>query len=305
MKYLLVLGILGVCMASAQNAPSSDTSGLKARELFYTPPAGTATPAKPPANPKPATAQASPGKQYSPKRTEPPAPQIKAAQPAGDAAKSVTPAAPAASSEHTVAVANVPLGVRYSVLKRNTANQFEEVDPDTTFKSGDRIRIQVKANTSGYLYVVAQGSSGTWQVLFPSSQVAGGSNLLEPGDTRQVPPGDRVPVVFDDQGGTEKLFLVLSRQAEPDLDKLIYSMGAAPGSSSPGAPAQAPRTLMAQASVTNDVVQRMRAQVSSRDLVFEKVDGEVDGKIENASYVVNPNPSPDARLVVDVSLKHQ
>ena len=57
--------------------------------------------------------------------------------------------------------------------------------------------------------------------------------------------------------------------------------------------------------MTNDVVERLRAQVSSRDLVFEKVDGEVDGKVENASYVVNPSPSPDARLVVDVALKHK
>jgi Domain of unknown function (DUF4384) len=288
MKSLLVLGILGVSVASAQ-----DAGGLKARELFYTPPPDAA-PAKPPAAQK-----AAPAKQFSPKRTEAPAPQLKASPQADTSSSSP---APAASPDHTVTVAAMPLGVRYSVLKRDAANQFVEVDPDTTFRSGDRIRIQVKANTTGYLYVVAQGSSGTWQVLFPSSEVAGGSNRLEPGDTRQVPPGDRGQFVFDDQGGTEKLFLVLSRQAEPDLDKLIYSMGGAnPGGAAP----QTPRALLAKASVTNDVVQRLRAQVTSRDLVFEKVDGEVDGKIENASYVVNPSPSPDARLVVDVSLKHK
>jgi hypothetical protein len=296
MKSLLLMGILGAAAASAQTG-SDNPSGLKARELFYTPPPDAA-PAKAPATQKPAAS-----KQFSPKQTAPPAQQIKAAPPADSAAKA--PAPPAASAEHTVAAVAVPLGVRYSVLKRDAANQFVEVDPDTTFRSGDRIRIQVKANTSGYLYVVAQGSSGTWQVLFPSSDVAGGSNRLQPGDTRQVPPGDRGQFVFDDQGGTEKLFLVLARQAEPDLDKLIYSMGATPGSGTPAPTPQAPRALLAQASVTNDVVQRLRAQVSSRDLVFEKVDGEVDGKIENASYVVNPNPSPDARLVVDVSLKHK
>jgi len=257
---------------------AQDASGLKARELFYTPPPDAAPPAPTaPAAAKPAASNASPNKQFSPKRTD----------------------APAQASNHAVAVA-VPLGVRYSVLKRNAANAFVEVDPDTTFHSGDRIRIQVKANTSGYLYVVAQGSSGTWQVLFPSADVAGGSNRLEPGDARQVPPGDRGQFVFDDRGGTEKLFLVLARQAEPDLDKLIYSMGGAtPGTS------QAARALVARASVTNDVVERMRAQVSSRDLVFEKVDGEVDGKVEKAAYVVNPSASPDARLVIDVALKHQ
>ena len=284
MRSLLVLAILGASLVYAQVAAAQNVSAVKARELFYTPPP-TAAPA-----PAPKTAN----NKISAKRTAPPAQQ---------AAKAPAPApaspAPGASSVHTVAA--VPLGVRYSVLKRNAANAFVEVDPDTTFHSGDRIRIQVKANTSGYLYVVAQGSSGTWQVLFPSADVAGGSNRLEPGDARQVPPGDRGQFVFDDRGGTEKLFLVLARQAEPDLDKLIYSMG---GPRLPGT-SQAARALVARASVTNDVVERMRAQVSSRDLVFEKVDGEMDGKVEKAAYVVNPSASPDARLVIDVAFKHQ
>jgi hypothetical protein len=40
--------------------------------------------------------------------------------------------------------------------------------------------------------------------------------------------------------------------------------------------------------------------VNSRDLVFEKVDS-----TENAAYVVNPSNAPDARLVVDIALKHK
>jgi hypothetical protein len=40
--------------------------------------------------------------------------------------------------------------------------------------------------------------------------------------------------------------------------------------------------------------------------VFEKVDSaSADGKLENAAYVVNPSTAPDARLVVDVALKHK
>ncbi len=314
MKSGLILAILGACAAAAQ-----DTSGLHARELFYTPPPDAA-PAAPPKTPaKQATAKRTPPVQGqgSPVQTQPApvqaqqapaqaqqasgqAQQASAAKAQGNtAAASAAPATTALSGAHLVTVAAVPLGVRYSVLKRDGAGQFVEVDPDTTFHSGDRIRIQVKANTTGFLYVVAQGSSGTWQVLFPSSDVAGGSNRLEPGDTRQVPPGDRGQFVFDDQGGTEKLFLVLTRQAEPDLDKLIYSMGG-------GTPAAAgaSRSLVARATVTNEVIERLRSQVASRDLVFEK-EPEVDGKVENAAYVVNPSTSPDARLVVDVALKHQ
>ena len=78
-----------------------------------------------------------------------------------------------------VNVANVPLGLRYSVMKRDAAGKFAEVDQDATFRSGDRIRLKVDTNTTGYLYVVMQGSSGNWRLMFPSADVDGGSNRIE------------------------------------------------------------------------------------------------------------------------------
>jgi hypothetical protein len=51
---------------------------------------------------------------------------------------------------------------------------------------------------------------------------------------------------------------------------------------------------------------RLRSQLYARDLVFEKVDESTPGdKKEKAAYVVNWNTAPDARLVVDLSLKHE
>jgi hypothetical protein len=241
--------------------------GLKARELFYTPP---------------------------PDQTQ--------AQKTAPVKKSVPARTP--NKQTTVPVvnaSNVPLGLRYSVLKREAAGKFAEVDADSTFRSGDRIRLHVDTNTSGYLYVVMQGSSGNWRLLFPSSDVEGGNNRIEKGASQQIPPGDTGQFVFDQQSGTEKIFLVLSRKPEADLDKLIYSITGASTSD---------RTLMAKASVSNDVVNRLRDEVKSRDLVFEKVDEismKPDGgeaKTEKATYVVNPSRTDDARLVVDVSLKH-
>ena len=170
-----------------------------------------------------------------------------------------------------------PLGMRYSVLKRNAAGEYQEVDADTVFHSGDRIRLEAQANSTGYLYVVAQGSSGNWQVLFPSREVSNGSNQVHRGETRLVPGGNQGQFVFDEQAGTEKLFFVLSRQPEPSLDKLIYSMG---GQTAPADPtvvkpaAESNRVLMAQATVSDDVIARIRSQMQARDLIFEKVDNE-------------------------------
>lgn len=263
MKPLLVAMIL-TSVAWAQD------DGLKARELFYSPP--------PDATPQPA-------KKSLPART-----------PVGRQTTQPARTVPA------VNIANVPLGLRYTVLKRDDSGKFVEVDPDSTFRSGDRIRLSVDTNTPGYLYVVMQGSSGNWRLLFPSPDVEGGSNRIEKGASQQIPPGDTGQFVFDQQAGTEKLFLVLSRKPESDLDKLIYSIT--------GGASSADRTLMAKATVSDDVVNRLRQEVKSRDLVFEKVDEmsiQTNGnevKTEKATYVVNPSRTDDARLVVDVALKH-
>jgi len=258
MKHILALTIFAVPMGLLQ----AQEPTLKARELFYTPPPDAAKPA-------PASK----------------APEAKAVT--KTVAKSTTK-----SETHTLS-ASVPLGLRYAVLKRDTSGQYNEIDPDTSFRSGDRIRLKVDANTSGYLYVVMRGSSGTWKLLFPSAEVAGGSNHVSKGESRQIPSGERGQFVFDEQAGNEKLFIVLTRQPEPDLDKLIYSMGGT-------VTKDGSRSLVAQASLGDDVVSKLRTQVNSRDLVFEKID-----PTENAAYVVNPSSAPDARLVVDIALKHK
>jgi hypothetical protein len=265
------------CAAFSSEAWAQD-SGLKARELFYTPPPDAA-PAK---------------------KTAPARPPVAKQAPTGTSP--ITGSGQNRTTVPVVNVANVPLGLRYSVMKRGGSAKFVEVDQDLTFRSGDRIRLTVDTNTTGYLYVVMQGSSGNWRLLFPSAEVEGGNNRIEKGSSQQIPPGDQGQFVFDDQSGTEKLFLVLSRRPEADLDKLIYSITGASNT-------EGDRKLMASAKIGGDVVSRLRDEVKSRDLVFEKVD-EIseqrngDVKTEKATYVVNPSRSDDARLVVDVALKH-
>jgi len=66
---------------------------------------------------------------------------------------------------------------------------------------------------------------------------------------------------------------------------------------------------VAQATVGDDVVSRLRGQVRSRDLVFEKVDEATQDsapvKNENAAYVVSVSTAPDAQLVKDIGLVHR
>lgn len=311
MKLLLALTIFSVGAAWAQEKPV-----LNARELFYTPPQAASSAPKPAEQPKPSVSTAKNSKKkVVPKRKAAPAP-VAEPQAAEPQVAEKSPAPRVQPAEHTqietvAYTPAVPLGLRYSVLKRDSEGKFVEVDPDSTFHSGDRIRLQVEANTGAYLYVVMQGSSGNWRLLFPSKEVSGGSNRVSRGESRQIPSGNRGQFVFDEQAGTEKLFLVLSREPEADLDKLIYSIKTpnplpkqSPKQDEPAAQEGEGRILMASASVNDDVIQRLRGQMLARDLVFEKSDSGEDGKPEKAAYVVNRSTAPDARLVVDLALKH-
>jgi len=100
---------------------------------------------------------------------------------------------------------------------------------------------------------------------------------------------------------------VLSRQPEPSLEQLIYSLG----SHTAGQPVEAkepPERLLLTAITPMDdaLVGRLRSQVLARDLVFEKVDDQTPGdKKEKAVYVVNPKGGPESRLVTDVTLTHR
>src|SRR5579864_6177622 len=61
-----------------------------------------------------------------------------------------------------------PLVLRYSIQRKNSDGQYDDVDPDTTFHSGDSIRVNLQASDSAYLYIAESGSSGAWKILFPS-----------------------------------------------------------------------------------------------------------------------------------------
>ena len=199
-----------------------------------------------------------------------------------------------------------PLGLRYTILKLMDEH-MSAVAPQTVFHAGDRIQFDVQTNGPGYLYIVTQGSSGAWKPIFPSPEVGEGSNQVEGWQNYTMPPGHRV--VFDEQSGTEKVFILFSRAPERDLEALIYSLKKGPAKST-AAPADRPpsaekKEILLTASVDNSTVGRLRTAYA-RDLVIESVDENTPGeKKEKAVYVVNPSGSMDSRVVADLELVHK
>ena len=174
-----------------------------------------------------------------------------------------------------------------------------EVPTSTVFHAGDRIQFYVQTNGPGFLYIISQGSSGTWKPMFPSPEVEDGNNHVDGWRSYSMPPKSRI--VFDEQTGTEKIFIVFSRAPEADLENLIYSLRNA---STPQPPARS-KQMTQVASVDDATVGRLR-NVYSRDLIIEAVTPNTPGeKKETAVYVVNPTGSDESRIVADLALVHQ
>jgi hypothetical protein len=281
---------------------------LTARELFYSP----VTEAKPapaaakPASPKPAQIakkqQTQPPK-TAPDRTEP----VYQAKQRSETTRTDTPSTNVVQKVSNGSdVTGPPLALRYSLLKQNSDGEYVEVDPETVFRSGDRLKVSVEANDAAHLYIVQQGSSKAWNVLFPNEDTTHGDNRVDRNRRVTIPGGGRF--TFDDQAGTERLFIVLSRTAESDLEKIIYDLSRKQASpASTPAEETRPKMMLAQSRIDDSVVNRLRGHMIARDLVFEKVDDKPapSGKPEKAMYYATQDRSSRARIVVDLNLRHQ
>ena len=96
----------------------------------------------------------------------------------------------------------------------------------------------------------------------------------------EIPQG--YTFTFDEQAGTEQLFIIVSRQPERDLEELIYSLR----EGAPATPEQ-PKMLLAanRVPIEDGIIGRLR-NAYSRDLIIEKVN---DRRfLENASIAGSP-----------------
>ena len=205
------------------------------------------------------------------------------------------------------------LGLKYTILKKS-GDDMVDVPPDTVFHAGDRIQLSVQTNGPGYLYIISRGSSGTWKPMFPSPEVADGNNHVDGWNASVLPPKSRM--VFDEQTGTERIFIVFSRTPEDGLEKLIYSLQDAKAKPAaqrtPEKAADKPPSkkyvMTASADIPDSAVGHLR-DTYTRDLIIEKVDEKTEDKStakkENAIYVVNPSGSSDSCVVADLKLVHQ
>ncbi len=183
---------------------------------------------------------------------------------------------------------HAPLGLRYAVLNKLPDGTYQEISPDSVFHAGDQIRLSLMSNQDGYLYVIEQGSSGKWVPLYPAATDSADGNKLSPGKEYVVPGTGAWR--FTGEPGQEKLFVLLSRTPETNLDDTIAAL------------------RNHQGAINDQLVSQLRNQVRSRDLVFTSGDSDASSNgTDKANYVVNKasGKTPDPHVIIDVVLSHQ
>ena len=144
---------------------------------------------------------------------------------------------PNAATKNVRTVARTPskrieeplLAVQLKLLMVNRDGSESEVNPLATFTPNDRLRLSIKANQRGYLYVIRQKSpEAEGEIIFPSSVVNGGKNLISANYEYVIPnhcPKDVIPnprdcalVLFPyDESPQEYFTLIFTRDQLVDL----------------------------------------------------------------------------------------
>lgn len=80
-----------------------------------------------------------------------------------------------------VRTVQVPLlAAQLRLLNVDKEGKESEVNPIAAFTTNDRLRMSIKANQTGYLYVIRQASPETdGEIIFPTTLVNNGSNLVK------------------------------------------------------------------------------------------------------------------------------
>ena len=113
------------------------------------------------------------------------------------------------------------LSVQFRILTVGRDGKATEVNPQAVFNPGDRLRLAVKANQRGFLYIIHQSAPDKpGALLFPNSRINNGQNEVEREVEFVVPSGcPTEPCVYEVNSfpGQEVFTVIFSRDQFLDL----------------------------------------------------------------------------------------
>jgi hypothetical protein len=188
------------------------------------------------------------------------------------------------------------LGLRYNVLLVDNGNRAVPVDSSRLFRKGDCVALELEANQSAHLYVMARQSSRYWMPLIPSPELPT-RVALPPGRKVRVPKAHCFQI--EDPPGTESMIVILSRDSR-DFERLYAGIKASFPSGdgrTHGGLAETRPLEGAIQDVTASAAQGVEsAAIREARLPLER---------PNTVYVVNTSKERSATLVARIDIRHQ
>jgi hypothetical protein len=183
-----------------------------------------------------------------------------------------------AKTNSTVPGVEKYMGISYWIELVDKTGERKRVATTNTFRSGERIKLDIETNRDGYLYVINIGSTGQSHVLFPHSGV--NSNFVTARVHYEIPYNTYLR--FDENPGQELLLVMLSPKPMGDV------------------PSWAPSPGPLNTEETKRYTELAEAK-GAKDIVLEN---ETSG-INPASYVVAPMSSLETGMItLQIKLKH-
>jgi serine/threonine protein kinase len=129
-----------------------------------------------------------------------------------------------AAGPPSAAVAERRLSYWMTVQKYRNGRPFEDpfrLAGEINFEKDYRVKLNVGSPQSGYLYILNEGpstsdSSSSFVILFPSTTSNGGLSRLAENQRIEIP--EQSWFQFDMEQGTEKLWVIFSANAVPELE---------------------------------------------------------------------------------------
>ena len=180
-----------------------------------------------------------------------------------------------AETQEKIDIPTVDGGLKISIttsMELTREGKTEIVAPNSTFKSGDRVKLIYTPGMDGYIYWISRMTSGKFTVLFPTAKT-GMDNAVKKG-AKYTMPG-KGAFRFDDKTGTEILVCMISPQRIAVLDAAIAAADAAGQ--------QVDLTQMDK--VISNLGEQNLNKRQTRDLVFEE---EEDEKSLTKTQTVKP-----------------
>ncbi len=189
-------------------------------------------------------------------------------------------------------------GVKVSIkLRRDGQERLASVDEQ--FYSGDRIKLALETNFTGYVAVINTGPTGNKTLLYPQDDDA-----VFPAGGATLPPADDKWIVFDDNAGDEKVALIFSASPlrlsaqRPDAPTPPTTSGAsqqpAPGSTGEITNDQDAQTILGE--LNSRALNRGKDRSASRDMFTETIGKE--------TYTVASQAALSDPVGVEFTLRH-